>query len=346
MAELQQQQQPQEGPINGGVAAGTSAENPGPSLGSKRQRRPSVRLGDIGDQPATLSYESYINRRTKQWNDPKYRQQHSQKEPSSIAGKSSKTRPLLNLGNGGGGDCNETLESEDKNPTGDGNLELAVSGNRRGKDLKSKRGGLLGGGGGGGTKRVRSNWVSKVDEGGEGDNEKFSGGDDENEWYRDFDTMGSESPLREQNPIVALENTAIELRQASDKGHGNEREGILLGQKRTVRARVSDSRDHGAVELEGPSDTDARDWKGGTSSDKNGVRERDRGRCRSLEDGVQIWLNGLGLERYAPVFEIHEVDEEVLPLLTLEDLRDMGINAVGTRRKLYCAIQKLAKGFS
>uniref|UniRef100_A0ACD5X6P2 Uncharacterized protein n=1 Tax=Avena sativa TaxID=4498 RepID=A0ACD5X6P2_AVESA len=57
--------------------------------------------------------------------------------------------------------------------------------------------------------------------------------------------------------------------------------------------------------------------------------------------GIKSWLDGLGLARYAPVFEIHEVDEEVLPLLTLEDLKDMGIGAVGTRRKLFEAIQKL-----
>lgn len=69
---------------------------------------------------------------------------------------------------------------------------------------------------------------------------------------------------------------------------------------------------------------------------------------RSEEDddvigGVRLWLNRLGLGRYAPVFEIHEVDDEVLPMLTLEDLKDMGINAVGSRRKMYCAIQKLKK---
>lgn len=76
------------------------------------------------------------------------------------------------------------------------------------------------------------------------------------------------------------------------------------------------------------------------------VRNEDGGRGSCGEDGVRIWLNGLGLGRYAPVFQIHEVDDEVLPLLTLEDLKDMGINAVGSRRKLYCAIQKLGKGFS
>ncbi|KAG0501635.1 hypothetical protein HPP92_001707 [Vanilla planifolia] len=66
--------------------------------------------------------------------------------------------------------------------------------------------------------------------------------------------------------------------------------------------------------------------------------------CKWWFGGVRSWLDGLGLGLYAPVFELHDVDEEVLPLLTLEDLRDMGINSVGLRRKMYCAIQKLSKG--
>ncbi|XP_042475181.1 uncharacterized protein LOC122057223 [Macadamia integrifolia] len=340
MAELQ----PQEGPINGGGATvGALSENLGPSLGSKRQRRPSVRLGDIGDQPATLSYDSYV-RRTKQWkfaadnNEAKYRNPF-QKDSSAIP-KASKIRPLTNLVNGG--DCHETLEGEDRNLSGDGNLDSLAIGNRKGKDSKVRRGG--GGTGGGGTKRVRSNWVSKVDEGGTEGGDKFSGGEDGEEGYRDFDQEGSESPLKEQSPIQSLENMPIDLRQTSDRGHGNEREVHFPGQRRLLWSRVSESRDHDAVELDGPSDTDARDWKCGTSEDRNGIGEG--GICRSLEDGVRMWLNGIGLGRYAPVFEIHEVDDEVLPLLTLEDLKDMGINAVGSRRKMYCAIQKLGKGFS
>ncbi|OVA17391.1 Sterile alpha motif domain [Macleaya cordata] len=297
MAELQ----PPEACINGGGGlVGAPSENLGPSLGSKRQRRPSVRLGDIGDQPATLSYDSYL-RPAKLWNDFKYRppsQLH--KDP-----KSSKTRPLTNLSNGE--DIHETLEIEDKNTSGDGSLDLLAIGNRKLKDFKAKRGG-------GGTKRVRSNWVSRVDE-----DEKFSGGEDGDEGFRDFDPEGSESPLKEHSPIHSLENPNVDLRQNSDRG-----EGAFIGQRKQSRVRVSESRDHDAVELDGPSDNDA----------------------RFLEDGVRMWLNGLGLGRYAPVFEIHEVDEEVLPLLTLEDLKDMGINAVGSRRKMYCAIEKLGKGFS
>ncbi|CAL0330073.1 unnamed protein product [Lupinus luteus] len=80
----------------------------------------------------------------------------------------------------------------------------------------------------------------------------------------------------------------------------------------------------------GPSDTDdTRDWNKNNS-----------------EDGVRVWLSGLGLSRYFSVFRVHEVDYEILPMLTLEDLKDMGISAVGTRRKMFSAVQKLGEGFS
>lgn len=61
--------------------------------------------------------------------------------------------------------------------------------------------------------------------------------------------------------------------------------------------------------------------------------------------GVRMWLNDLGLGKYAALFQIHGVDDEVLPLLTLEDLKDMGINEVGVRRKMYSSIQKLDRWF-
>nr|WBY50562.1 hypothetical protein [Glycine max] len=76
-------------------------------------------------------------------------------------------------------------------------------------------------------------------------------------------------------------------------------------------------------------------------SENDGVESESQERRKS--DGVRSWLYELGLSRYAPMFEIHEVDDELLPMLTLEDLKDMGINAVGSRRKMYTAIQKLRK---
>ncbi|KAK4750773.1 hypothetical protein SAY87_004255 [Trapa incisa] len=53
------------------------------------------------------------------------------------------------------------------------------------------------------------------------------------------------------------------------------------------------------------------------------------------------WLEERGFGEYANVFTLHEVDEEALPLLTPADLKEMGVFAVGHRRKLYTAIQKL-----
>jgi class 3 adenylate cyclase/predicted ATPase len=56
---------------------------------------------------------------------------------------------------------------------------------------------------------------------------------------------------------------------------------------------------------------------------------------------IEAWLQGLGLERYGPAFRDNEIDWEVLPKLTSEDLREIGVVAVGHRRKLLDAIAAL-----
>jgi class 3 adenylate cyclase len=56
---------------------------------------------------------------------------------------------------------------------------------------------------------------------------------------------------------------------------------------------------------------------------------------------VEAWLQGLGLERYAPAFRDHEIDWKVLARLTSEDLREIGVAAIGHRRKLLDAIAAL-----
>ena len=53
------------------------------------------------------------------------------------------------------------------------------------------------------------------------------------------------------------------------------------------------------------------------------------------------WLQSLGLERYTAAFRENEIDETVLPRLTTEDLKDLGVNAVGHRRRLLDAIALL-----
>jgi class 3 adenylate cyclase/predicted ATPase len=56
---------------------------------------------------------------------------------------------------------------------------------------------------------------------------------------------------------------------------------------------------------------------------------------------VVAWLRGLGLEQYAPTFRDNDVDGEVLPALTSEDLISIGVTSVGHRRKLLAAIASL-----
>jgi SAM domain (Sterile alpha motif) len=51
------------------------------------------------------------------------------------------------------------------------------------------------------------------------------------------------------------------------------------------------------------------------------------------------WLRSLGLERYGAAFR--EIDDTVLPNLTAEDLKDLGVSIVGHRRKLLDAIAAL-----
>src|SRR6185503_12295420 len=56
---------------------------------------------------------------------------------------------------------------------------------------------------------------------------------------------------------------------------------------------------------------------------------------------ISTWLRGLGLERYEQAFRENAIDEATLPKLTAEDLRDLGVTAVGHRRILLDAIAAL-----
>jgi class 3 adenylate cyclase len=53
------------------------------------------------------------------------------------------------------------------------------------------------------------------------------------------------------------------------------------------------------------------------------------------------WLRKLGLEQYETAFRENEIDDTVLPNLTSEDVRELGVAIVGHRRKLLDAIAAL-----
>ena len=57
---------------------------------------------------------------------------------------------------------------------------------------------------------------------------------------------------------------------------------------------------------------------------------------------VGAWLNELGLGQYEQMFRQNDVDIRVLPCLTMEDLKELGIVSIGHRRLILQAIADLA----
>ncbi|MGC2201612.1 MAG: adenylate/guanylate cyclase domain-containing protein, partial [Stellaceae bacterium] len=60
-----------------------------------------------------------------------------------------------------------------------------------------------------------------------------------------------------------------------------------------------------------------------------------------MSTNVADWLRRLGLEQYASEFAANDVDGEILPELTADDLVGLGITSIGHRRKLLAAIAAL-----
>jgi class 3 adenylate cyclase len=55
---------------------------------------------------------------------------------------------------------------------------------------------------------------------------------------------------------------------------------------------------------------------------------------------IAAWLRGLGLE----AFRDNEIDQRILPELTAEDLKELGVGAIGHRRLLSRSIADLPSG--
>jgi hypothetical protein len=61
---------------------------------------------------------------------------------------------------------------------------------------------------------------------------------------------------------------------------------------------------------------------------------------------VGEWLRGLGLGKYEGAFLDNGIGEAVLPHLTVEDLKEIGVATVGDRRMLLAAVAALATSTS
>ena len=60
---------------------------------------------------------------------------------------------------------------------------------------------------------------------------------------------------------------------------------------------------------------------------------------------VVVWLRSLGLGKYEAAFRENEIDETVLPSLTHETLKELGVTAVGHRLSssmlsLFCGLMR------
>ena len=53
---------------------------------------------------------------------------------------------------------------------------------------------------------------------------------------------------------------------------------------------------------------------------------------------IPRWLESLGLGQYAEAFATNDIDAELLPDLSLEDLASLGVASLGHRKKLLKAI--------
>ena len=56
---------------------------------------------------------------------------------------------------------------------------------------------------------------------------------------------------------------------------------------------------------------------------------------------IGLWLRALGLQSYEQAFRDNGVDLDVLPRLTAADLKEIGVSAVGHRRKILDAVGEL-----
>src|SRR5215813_13872342 len=65
------------------------------------------------------------------------------------------------------------------------------------------------------------------------------------------------------------------------------------------------------------------------------------GRAWASSMDVVVWLRSLGLGKYEAAFRENEIDETVLPNLTAEDLKDLGVTSLEHRRTLLDALAAL-----
>src|SRR5215468_2473124 len=73
------------------------------------------------------------------------------------------------------------------------------------------------------------------------------------------------------------------------------------------------------------------------------VTRRGEGRDGEASMDIAAWLHSLGMQQYDQAFRDNAIDAAILPELTADDLRELGVTLVGHRRKLLAAIAALRR---
>ena len=76
----------------------------------------------------------------------------------------------------------------------------------------------------------------------------------------------------------------------------------------------------------------------------DGRAARSRSVVREAMESIQRWLATLGLAQYVTDFERNDIDLSLLSKLTDQDLKDLGVQSLGHRKKLLEAIAELKAG--
>jgi SAM domain (Sterile alpha motif) len=65
--------------------------------------------------------------------------------------------------------------------------------------------------------------------------------------------------------------------------------------------------------------------------------------CQTRKAAMDVvdWLRAIGLEHYEAAFRANDVTIALLPALTADDLKDLGVTSVGHRRRILEAIAAL-----
>ncbi|XP_050220911.1 uncharacterized protein LOC126671218 [Mercurialis annua] len=292
-------------------------------MNSKRQRRPNVRLGEVGDVPA--AFACGFSHKTKQnlahRNDVlnpienEHNQIAMQDAPEFLV-----LAPSLSPSPRVSADSDQNRENNDPNSSKSA-FELMSSDEidmsklnfgsitrkcrvmkRRGPSIKGVD-----------TNMVSSVWSSKV-------SPRFSSEDGRDCSVMEFAKFNNSDECDDYCPPTVFKDLSDHETQATSK------EICEMDEHAYDTRQGWDSNDHLQEEI----------WHD---------LELDKINSASFDvNTVTRWLEDQGFGKYAEIFRMHEVDQEALPLLTLEDLKEMGLFAVGSRRKLYNAIEQLRSG--